>query len=168
MLLSKLAKSQNSLKSLSLMFVFFLGATLLDFKLPSLDIYPIYLISILYASINFSFISSLPLSAIASYLSIHDKAAAFGGDLNIIIVRFILLSVISYLFSVYIGLVKTYRLRFALLKSILPQCPDCGAILCQDGRWRSLEDISESPDLIGTLPKHDCKIESKSPFIDLS
>lgn len=166
--LSKFAKSKNKLTTLNATLVFFLVAALLDFKLASLSIYPIYLVSILYASVNFSFVSSLPFSAIAAYLSIHDEGLDLPGIINTLIVRFILLASISYLFSAYIGLVNTYRLRFELLKTLVPQCPDCGAILCHDGEWRTIEAISGKPELLGSLRVHECKIKSVSPFINKS
>ena len=168
MYFTKLGKSENKLITLGIALGFFLLGVLLDFKLASLIIYPIYLISILFASVNFSFISSIPFSALAAYLSIHDKGLDLGGFINTLIVRFLLLTAISYLFSAYIGLVKTYRLRFELLKTLVPQCPDCGAILCHDGEWRCIEAISEKPELLGSLPVHDCNIKSVSTFINKS
>ena len=114
--LSKFEKSHNKLFALSVTLLLFLGATLLDFKLATLSIYPIYLASILYASINFSFTASIPLSAIAAYLSIHNESFNIFVIIYTFTVRFILLLVISFLFSAYIGLAKTYRLRFELLK----------------------------------------------------
>ena len=165
---SDFGNSKNKLTTLSVAIAFFLVGFLFDFKLASLTIYPIYLISILYASVNLSFVSSVPFSASAAYLSIHDEGLSSAGFINTFLVRFLLLSAISYLFSAYIGLVKTYRVRFELLKTLVPQCPDCGAILCHDGEWRCIEAISEKPELLGSLPVHDCNIKSVSTFINKS
>jgi hypothetical protein len=166
--LSNFAKSHNKLTRLSVTLCLFLAAILLDYKLSSLSIYPIYLPSILYAGVNFSFIFSVPLSAIAALLSVLNEGLDYFSTLYTFAVRLILLLIISFLFSAYIGLVKTYRLRFELLKTLIPQCPDCGAILCLDGEWRQLETISGEPDLIGSIPVHNCKIKSVSPFINKS
>ena len=152
---------------LSVTSALFLGALFIDYKLAGWTIYPIYLVSILYASRSFSFITSIPLAAIAAYLSIRGEAADTSNYINILLVRFALLFIISYLFSAYIDLIKTYRMRFELLKTLIPQCPDCGAIFCKDGRWRSLKEITGRPDLLGELPKHECDTKSKLPFTNL-
>ena len=164
----KFKNSKKKLITLGASLSFFLVGVLLDFKLASLTIYPIYLISILYASINFSFISSVPFSVVAAYLSIHDEGLGSAGFINTLMVRFLLLTTISYLFSAYIGLVNTYRQRFELLKTLVPQCPDCGSILCNDGEWRSLEVISGKPELLGFLPRHECEPKSVSTLINKS
>ena len=164
MSLYQTTNSGNTPVKLGATLLLFLGASLIDLKLSSLTIYPIYLVSILYASLNFSFLASLPLSAIAAYLSIQNEGTDTASFINTFLVKFTVLLIISYLFSAYIGLIKTYRLRFDLLKTMIPQCPDCGAILCNDGKWRSLKEITGSPDLLGALPKHDCEIKSQTPF----
>ena len=167
MSLSNLTKTRNTLAKLSITLALFLGALIIDLNFPTLIVYPIYLISILYASINFAFFASIPLTAIAAYLSIRSEGTEIASFINILLVRFALLFIISYLFSAYIDLIKTYRLRFELLKTMIPQCPDCGAIFCKDGKWRSLTEITGKPDLLGALSNHDCEIKSKSLFRNL-
>ena len=164
MSLSNLTKSRNTLAKLSVTLALFLGALIIDLNFSTLIVYPVYLISILYVSINFAFFASIPLTAIAAYLSIRSEGTDIANFINIFIVRFALLFIISYLFSAYINLIKTYRLRFELLKTMIPQCPDCGAIFCKDGKWRSLTEITGKPDLLGALPIHECEIKSNSLF----
>lgn len=152
------------LVKLSITLVLFCGAFLLDNASRDLNVYPLYLASILYASINISFYFTVPISALAAYLSFFQENLSLASSVNILI-RTILLVIISFLFSSYFGLAKTYRRRFELLKGLVPQCPDCGAILCNDGKWRPLEEISDKPELLGSLPKHECNTKSDSPFI---
>ena len=106
MSLYQTTNSGNTPVKLGATLLLFLVASLIDFKLSSLTIYPIHLVSILYASLNFSFLASLPLSAIAAYLSIHNEGADTASSINIYIVRFIVFLIISYLFSAYIDLIK--------------------------------------------------------------
>lgn len=160
MSLSSLAKPHNLLTRLIITLALFLAAFYIDFRFEASILYPIYLIAILYASINVAFFVGIPLAAIASYLSIHSISIDSASFITILF-RFAVLYIISFLFSAYIDLTKTYRLRFELLKSMIPQCPDCGAIFCQDGRWRNLQEISAKPDLLGELPIHNCETNSK-------
>ena len=168
MSLYKPVKSGKTLVKVSVALMLFFGASLLDFKLAFLTIYPIYLVSILYASRNFGFFTSIPISAIAAYLSIHSDSADTAYFVHLFLVRFTLFFIISYLFSAYMGLINTYRLRFELLKTMVPQCPDCGAIFCNDRVWRSLKEITGRPELLGPLPKHECEIQSNSLLRDIS
>jgi len=167
MSLSNPAKTRNTLAKLSITLALFLGALIIDLNFPTLIVYPIYLISILYASKIFTFFASVPLTAIAAYLSIRSEGTEIVSFINILLVRLVLLFIISYLFSAYIDLIRTYRLRFELLKPMIPQCPDCGAIFCKDGKWRSLTEITGKPNLLGELPIHKSEIKSKSLFRNL-
>ena len=166
MFLSKITNSRNKFSSLCITVALFLGALFIDFKLSGWTIYPVYLVSILYASTSFTFCASIPLAAIAAFLSIRNEGANTANFINILLVRFALLFIISYLFSAYIDLIKTYRIRFELLKTLIPQCADCGSIFCKDGRWRNLKEVTGRPDLLGELPKHECEIIRKSNFLD--
>ena len=163
---SKIATPKNSLLArLCAVLILFLAAFLLENTLKGFNVYPLYLVSILYASINLTFLISIPISGYAAFLSLAQESHGSQSFINIFIVRATLLIIISFLFSSYFRIAKTYRRRFELYKGLVPQCPDCGAILCNDSKWRSIEEIADNPDLLGTLPKHGCNDKSDSPFI---
>lgn len=145
--------------------ILFVVAFFLDNAFTDLNIYPLYLASILYAAINISFCSSLPISTFAAYLSLIDEGLGAFSLFNTLIVRTILLVTIAYLFKNNFELAKTYHRRFELLKTLVPQCPDCGSIYCNDGKWRSMEQISDDPSLLGALPIHGCIDKADPPYI---
>ena len=140
----------------------------MDNAFADLNVYPLYLASIHYAAINISFWSSLPISSFAAYLSLINEGLSAFSFFNTLVVRTILLIAIAYFFKNNFDIAKTYRRRFELLKSLVPQCPDCGYILCNDGKWRPLEQISGDPSLTGALPIHECNIKADPPFIQAS
>jgi ABC-type multidrug transport system fused ATPase/permease subunit len=158
---SRIIEPKNSLfAKLSYTALLFFGAFILDSLFESLSLYPIYLASILYASINLSFYFSASIAMLAAYGSLHTSNISSLESINIFIVRTIILVTIAYLFSTYLGLVKTYRRRLELLTTMIPQCHDCGAVLCSDGEWRSIEQISARPELVGLNLSHGCKLET--------
>ena len=137
----------------------FFGAFTLDSLFEALSVYPLYLAAILFTGVNISFFLAIPLSMLAAYTSLHTQVVNLE-SVNIFIARTILLVTIAFLFTSYLGIIKTYRTRFELLKRLIPQCPDCGAVLCNDGEWRSIERLSGRPDLIGTNHLHDCRLKT--------
>ena len=132
----------------------------IDHKLESIAIYPAYLVSILLATskwgalggVSFSIMSggiSSPMSPLLEW----KKNAPY---LDIFIARSFVLALLAVFYSNYISQLKIHKKRVTRLKSVIPQCPDCGALYCRDGQWRSMEQLVSDPEQFGVMPSHDC------------
>ena len=132
----------------------------IDHKLKTIAIYPAYLVSILLATskwgalggVSFSIMSggiSSPMSPLLEW----KKNIPY---LDIFIARSFVLALLAIFYSNYISQVKIHKKHITRLKSIVPQCPDCGALYCHDGQWRSMEQLVLDPEQFGVMPSHDC------------
>lgn len=141
-------------------FLAFAVAYYFDHKLTTIAIYPAYLVSILLATskwgalggVSFSIMSggiSSPMSPLLEW----KKNAPY---LDIFIARSFVLALLSIFYSNYISQLKINKKRVTRLKSVIPQCPDCGALYCRDGQWRSMEQLVSDPEQFGVMPSHDC------------
>ena len=141
-------------------FLFFAVAYYIDHKFRSYAIYPAYLVSILWstsrwgtkAGVAFAVLSasvSTPMSPLLEWN--YNKPY-----LDIFIARSSVLALLAISFSNYISQNKVNRERLIRLKSIIPQCPDCGAVYCRDGQWRSVEQLVKDPEKFGVMPSHVC------------
>ena len=138
----------------------YVAACYIDSKLPDIAIYPIYLVPILWVTSKWGLRAGMPLAVLSGAISTPmqpllewDKNI---GSLDIFITRTAILALLAIFYSNYANQVKSYRRRIDRLKTIVPQCPDCGAIFCHDGQWRSLEELNSAPECIGATPKHEC------------
>lgn len=141
-------------------FLLFYIAYLIDHKLESIAMYPIYLPSILWLSSRWSWPIGIVSAAIASALS-TPMSSQLPWRYNQIYIdhfltRFTLLALLSIFYSNYIGLARSHQKRHNHLKTLIRQCPDCGSILCLDGQWRSLDQLNSHPEEFGKTPKHEC------------
>lgn len=138
----------------------FAVAYYIDHKFKSAVIYPAYLVPILWstsrwgkrAGVVFAVLSaglSTPMSPLLEWNYNKPYLAIF-------IARSSVLSLLSIFYSNYISQNKSNRQRLLRLKSIIPQCPDCGAVYCRDGQWRSMELLISNPEQFGVMPSHDC------------
>ena len=138
----------------------------IDRKLPDIAIYPIYLVPILWATSKWGLRAGMPLAVLSGAMSTPMQPLLEWGkniaSLDIIITRSTILILLAIFYSNYANQVKSNRRRIDRLKTIVPQCPDCGAIFCHDGQWRSLAELTSDPECIGVTPKHGCHV-SKQP-----
>lgn len=138
----------------------YIGAYWLDSNLKTISIYPIYLVPILWATSKWGLRAGVPLALLSAAISTPVPPLFEWGinatNLDMIFTRSTTLSLIAIFYSNYKKQVDSHRKRIDQLKSIVPQCPDCGAIFCNDGRWRPLEELIENPERIGIKPMHGC------------
>ena len=147
--------------------VLFIIAYWIDHKLQETVLYPIYLIPILWLSSKWGWQIGVMFSIFAAFLSTPiSPMLAWSSNVAYIdsfVTRSITLSFLAILYTNYTHAVSTHKNRYERLKSLVPQCPDCGAVLCHDGQWRSIEDLIKNPKIFGKLPTHNChSLMSKS------
>ena len=147
--------------------VLFLIAYWIDHKLQETVVYPIYLIPILWLSSKWGWPIGVMFSIFAAFLSTPiSPMLAWSSNaayIDSFVTRSITLSFLAILYSNYTHAVAAHKNRYERLKSLVPQCPDCGAVLCRDGQWRSIEDLIKNPKIFGKLPTHNChSLMSKS------
>jgi hypothetical protein len=141
-------------------FLLLYAVYLIDNKFSGIAIYPIYLLPIFWitskwgswAGVSFAVFSaglSTPMSPLLGW----DQNIAY---LDMLIARSATLALLALFYSNFISQAKSNRTRVERLKSIVPQCPDCGAVYCRDGKWRSLEQLISNPKDFGVMPKHIC------------
>ena len=140
--------------------VLFFIAYWIDHKLQETVVYPIYLIPILWLSSKWGWPTGVMSSIFAAFLSTPiSPMLAWSSNVAYIdsfVARSITLSLLAILYSNYTGAVSTHKSRYERLKSLGPQCPDCGAVFCRDGQWRTIEALIKDPKNLGVLPSHDC------------
>ena len=148
-------------------FLLFYLAYIIDHALSQTSIYPIYLVPILWMSSKFGWQTGSAFAILGAALSTPiSPNIALSINLQYLdqlIARSITLASLSLLYFNYIRLVSTHKKRYGRLTALIDQCPDCGYLLCRDGRWRSLEDLNSNPNMLGNTPKHDdCPNKIKS------
>lgn len=150
----------------ALPFLAFVVAYLLDHALTNIALYPVYLVPILWATSKWGSKAGIPLAVLSAGLStpMHFSLEWSRNilHLDVFISRAITLAMLTLFFSNYKKQVKSHKRRIDRLRSIVPQCPDCGAVFCSDGQWRPLEQLISNPENYGVMPRHDC-IRIKQP-----
>ena len=135
---------------------------LIDHGSPNIILYPIYLVPILWMSSKWGWMSGVVFSIFAAWLSTPISPLLPWSSNQEYITSFaarsITLSLLSILYSNYTSLARAHKYRHDSLKLLVHQCPDCGAIYCRDGQWRSLDEIVAHPSLFGKLLIHDCHV----------
>lgn len=138
----------------------FLIAYYIDHGLAGMEVYPVYLIPVLWMSSKWGWpIASLFAVAAAILSTPISPFLAWSSNLaylNSFATRSITLVLLCILYSNYLNLIRTYKKRYEQLKILVPQCPDCGAVFCCDGEWRTLEKLLSDSSSIGVMPRHDC------------
>ena len=140
--------------------ILFFIAYYVDASFPTASIYPIYLIPTLYMSAKWGWLLA-SLFAIFGALLSTPISPFIPSAINIVYIdsfatRSITLVTLCILFSNYTTLLRTHEKRYESLKKLIPQCPNCGSILCNDGQWRSLDKLISKPSYFGDTPRHDC------------
>lgn len=132
----------------------------IDNRLGSLAIYPIYLAPILLINSKWGWPIASLFAVLAAFLSTQTSAFLSEGNNQAYFATFMIRSTtlitLSLLYSNCRGIISSQKQRLDRLIAIVPQCPDCGAIFCCDGQWRSLEQIISEPNAYTVLRKHDC------------
>jgi len=80
---------------------------------------------------NFGPLPAYSLSFLASLVGLPPLWLAIG--------HFLLLVFVTALASHHLQFLRQTRERHRLLTVLLPLCPNCGQLLCDDGQWRPLE-----------------------------
>jgi len=140
-------------------FLLFYLAYIIDHAFSRIYIYPIYLVPILWISSKFGWqigsVFAILGAALSTPISPHVAMNINQQYLDQFIARSITLTSLSALYSNYISLAATHKKRYRRLSELVNQCPDCGSILCQDGQWRTLEELISNPNTFGKKPNHD-------------
>ena len=140
-------------------FLFFYTTYFIDHSLGEADLYPIYLIPIFWMSSKWGWPVGCIFSILGALLSTPiSPFLPFGSNINYLnefITRSITLALLCIFYSNYINMLNTHKKRYELLTSLVNQCPDCGALLCHDGKWRTIQELNANPSSFGTMPKHD-------------
>ena len=161
-------KLKRTIVNLLPLILFFI-AYYIDHKFAKASMYPIYFIPTLYMSAKWGWPSGAVFSVFGAILSTPISPFIPSAS-NIVYIdsfatRSITLVTLCILFSNYTTLLRTHKKRNESLKKLIPQCPNCGSILCNDGQWRSLEKLISKPSDFGNTPTHDCRhdqLETKS------
>ena len=147
------------LASLGPLVLFFI-AYCIDNRLGSLAIYPIYLAPILWINSKWGWPIGSLFAILAAFLSTQSSSFLSESNSQAYFTTFIIRSTtlisLSLLYSNCRGIISSQKQRLDRLIATVPQCPDCGAVFCCDGQWRSLEQIMSKPNAYAVLRKHDC------------
>jgi hypothetical protein len=138
------------------------------FTPPDLLLFPLYLIPIGLTLFNYGSAWATLACLLAALLGFQAEllaARTFGRTfsypwipLQVWAVRGLVYLLITWLLSLYTRSKQIARHRIDTLKRLLPLCPDCGMLHCQDGQWRSLETIFSDPgSSFPPLPRHGCQ-----------
>lgn len=140
-------------------FLLFYVAYYVDHDLKEADLYPIFLIPIFWISSKWGWPTGCLFSILGAMLSTPaSPLLEFSNNyvyLNVFITRSITLVLLCMFYSNYISMLNSHKKRYDRLTSLVNQCPDCGALLCHDGQWRTIRELNSNPSSIGTIPKHD-------------
>ena len=141
-------------------FIFFCLAYYIDHKFKGAAMYPAYLVAILWAGSRWGMKVGLVFAVLSSGLS-TPMSPLLGWKqntpyLDIFFGRALVLSLLTIFYCNYISLNRINKKHLVQLKSVIPQCPDCGALYCRDGKWRPLEQLVSDPQKFGVMPIHDC------------
>ena len=134
----------------------------LDYSTSSeISLFPLYLIPI-----GLAFLGSGPIAAYAAcgvaslaWLIAELHTATFSNawiPYQGMVARGFIYVLITWLVSHYAEAVRLSRTRLANLKRVLPICPDCGMFCCHDGQWRTIEQVINNPERLGSPPRHHC------------
>ena len=133
---------------------------LIDNEPPNVALYPLYLVPIFWITSKWGWRAGVPFAVFSAGLSTPMSPLLGWGQnivyIDMLITRSITLALLALFYSNFISQAKANRKRIERLKSIVPQCPDCGAVYCHDGQWRSLEQLISNPKEFGVRPKHNC------------
>ena len=141
-------------------FCLFFVAFIIDSRFSGIKLYPIYVPPVLWISATlgwpigsaFAVFGAILSTPSSPFISLKDNIVY----LDSIVARSLTLVILSILFSNYINLMQIHKKRYEKLKSLFPQCPDCGSVLCQDGQWRPIEELIANPSMVNCAPRHDC------------
>ena len=129
-----------------------------DYFLP-ISAYPVYIVPIfLLARKNYlKYQYSVPLFVAGSTILQSLNGFIYQPNLVIIIIfRSLIIYLLCFLAFAYADKVDKFRRRFDRLKQLLPMCPDCGALYCFDGQWRSLEHLIDDSTQSIAVTTHTC------------
>lgn len=131
---------------------------LCDLSFPALHLYPLFLFPLIFS------IFSLPIYVAFLSVIIYPVLSLLATSLDPVSIDFLinyLVRLVLYGFILlfaynYRMIVSSSRRRIAYLQSIVPQCEQCGFILCSDGVWRSIDILLTNPSLFGSKQAHNC------------
>ena len=129
-------------------------------KYPGLYLQPVFFIVLTYSicrsSAWVSFLVVL-VSSFYPFIFATDYQELSVELLTSMALRFLLLLISLLVITNYLSVFRKLRQRLSFLQAIIPQCPECGSLLCADGRWVDIDKLILDPSLLGSLPVHDCK-----------
>jgi len=126
-----------------------------------ISLFPLYLIPIGLAFFAFGPIAAYAACGVASlaWLIAELHTSSFSQawiPYQGMVSRGFIYFLITWLLSHYAEAVKLSRARLTNLKRLLPICPDCGMLFCHDGQWRTIEQVINNPERLGSPPLHHC------------
>lgn len=134
-------------------------------KCPGLDLHPLFFIVLTYSIFRSSAWVSFLVVLVSSFYPLifaTDYQELSVELLTSMALRFLLLLISLLVISNYLSVFRKLRQRLSFLQTIIPQCPECGSLLCADGRWVDFDKLILDPSLFGSLPVHDCRSNDKS------
>lgn len=133
-------------------------------KYPGLDLQPVLFIVLTFSICRSSAWVSFLVVLVSSFYPLifaTDYQELSVELLTSMALRFLLLLISLLVITNYLTVFRKLRQRLSFLQAIIPQCPECGSLLCADGRWVDSHKLILDPSLLGSLPVHDCRSNEK-------
>lgn len=147
-----------------LVFILLSSTIFLNLKYPGLDLQPVFFIVLTYSICRSSAWISFLVVLVSSFYPLvfaTDYQELSVELLTSMALRFLLLLISLLVITNYLSVFRKLRRRLSFLQAIIPQCPECGSLLCANGRWVDVDKLILDPSLFGSLPVHDCRSNNK-------